>query len=146
MQVSSDVITSFQELRQKQTGPSFLIFKMEKGQCVIEKRGQADSSFADFVAALPSDTARWAVTTVKFQTNGGGLRSKVVFVSWIPSTANKVDKMSYAMFQGTLRQAITGCQCVVSAHDLSDLDPNAVLERAGKYERDGIDMEAGLLN
>jgi len=144
MQVDSQCTSLYKDLRQSREGPKYLIFKMDSGKAVVDKVGPRDSTFQDFVTNLPKNEARWAAITIGYQTSKGR-RSKIVFVSWIPSTCNKIDKMTYAMFQGTLRAKIDGVHCVVSAHSEEDITPAIVLERAARHEREEIDWNIGLL-
>eukprot|EP00050_Salpingoeca_kvevrii_P005458 m.283097 g.283097 ORF g.283097 m.283097 type:complete len:146 (-) comp11117_c1_seq2:168-605(-) len=144
MQVDADCHARYQELRTTRTGPKFVLFKIDNTHCVVDYASESTATFDDFLAALPANEARWAILTINFETVSGGRRSKVVFVSWIPSASSRVDKMSYAMFQGTLKRALTGVQCSLQAHDLSDLEPEVVLEHAARFERDAVNHTIGV--
>ena len=59
-------------------------------QVVIDKASSPDETYDSFVKALPKDDCRYAVFDFEYdQPDGGGKRSKILFVLWYARTRTR---------------------------------------------------------
>jgi hypothetical protein len=70
--------------------------------------------------------------------NSGNESALNIFDSsqWIPSIANKKDKMTYAMWSNNVKMALQGIHSVIQANSIEDLDKEVVLQKVSRFERD----------
>ena len=75
----------------------YFIYKIEdKKRVVIEKQGERDKTYDDFVEDLPENDCRYGVIDIEFETTDGRPTSKIVFITWNPDTAPVRPKMLYS--------------------------------------------------
>lgn len=69
---------------QKGSDPSkFLLFKIEGDkEIVVEKEGEATSTFSEFVSYLPENEGRYALYKMDFTTTDGRPSNKIVLITW----------------------------------------------------------------
>jgi cofilin len=123
--VSEDVVSSFPlfKLKQGEFNLRYFIYVIkDKKEVIIEKRGPPDSTYEDFVAALPPDDCRYGLIDVEFETDDGRPTSKLVFISWNPDTASVRPKMLYAGSKEALKSVLIGVGIQINATDHSELD------------------------
>merc|ERR1719465_147964 len=90
---------------------------------VIDAEGDASKTFADFVAALPEDQARYALVDIDYTTDDGRPQSKLTFVMWSPDDKlNVKDKMLYASSKDAIKKKFTGIMKELQANDMGDLE------------------------
>jgi cofilin len=60
-----------------------MIFNLNKDntEIVIEKTSDS-GDYDQFVSELPEFECRWAIYDLEFEKEGGGIRNKIVFISW----------------------------------------------------------------
>ena len=123
--VSEDVASSFNQFKLKQGDFNlrYLIYVIkDKKEVIIEKRGPPDSTYEDFVAALPPDDCRYGLIDLEFESDDGRSTSKLVFISWNPDTASVRSKMLYAGSKEALKAVLIGVGIQINATDHSELD------------------------
>lgn len=61
----------------------YMIFNLNKDntEIVIEKTSDS-GDYDQFVSELPEFECRWAIYDLEFEKEGGGIRNKIVFISW----------------------------------------------------------------
>jgi hypothetical protein len=98
--VSSSSIESFLEWKIR-GGATHLTFQLQDGEITITSKGtgnHAANDWSSFCQQLRPDEPCWAVLHFNYTSPDGAPRSKTTMVQWIPSQADKKDKMNYAMW------------------------------------------------
>ena len=101
----------------------YFIYKIEdKKRVVIEKQGERDKTYDDFVEDLPENDCRYGVIYIEFETTDGRPTSKIVFITWNPDTAPVRPKMLYSGSKEALKSALNGVGIHINATDHAELD------------------------
>lgn len=101
----------------------YFIYKIEdKKRVVIEKQGERDKTYDDFVEDLPENDCRYGVIDIEFETTDGRPTSKIVFITWNPDTAPVRPKMLYSGSKEALKSALNGVGIHINATDHAELD------------------------
>ncbi|KAJ6037183.1 hypothetical protein N7540_001462 [Penicillium herquei] len=138
--IADECITAFNEFRLSHGKTKFLIFKIsdDKKTVVLDKTGnEQDQDYEVFRTALDNskDAAgnpvpRYAVYDVEYDLGGGeGKRSKIIFISWVPSDTPTRLSMIYASTRENLKNALNVATSL-HADDKSDIEWKAVLKEA----------------
>jgi cofilin len=140
--VPEDVAGEFKLMKQRRKY-RWMTLKLDHDsfQVSVEKTGEAASSAADFVKALPESEARYAVFDYEFTTKDGRKTSKIYFVIWTPAAALARSKMFYTSQRRALDKAFTGVE------DLTASDRAAIIKviapvAAAKDDDDDWDPDA----
>merc|ERR1719378_870829 len=113
--VSDECVGKFQDLKLGHKN-SYIIYKV--------------SDYGQFVENLPKDDCRYAVYDFEYdQPDGGGKRSKILFVLWSPDTAKIKSKMLYTSSKDGLRKKLVGIGTEIQATDSSEIDFETVLDK-----------------
>lgn len=123
--VAEECTARFQELRTARAH-RFVVFKVDDSlqRVVVDKVGARDAGFGDLTASLPADGCRYAVYDHDFTVGdaaGEAPRSKIVFVSWSPATADVRSKMVYASSCEGFKKELDGVQVDLQATEPSEL-------------------------
>jgi len=102
----------------------YLILKIsdDNVEIVIEKIGELNAKYEDFVADLPTDDCRYAVYDFDYETPEGGQRNKLVFFVWAPDSAKIKKKMLVASSKDAVRKKLIGISTEIQATDLDEVD------------------------
>ena len=49
----------------------------------------SDGSFEDLIAELPAADTRWALLNARYTVSGGGKRSKLTLINWVPDAIDR---------------------------------------------------------
>ncbi|CAO3659322.1 unnamed protein product [Umbelopsis vinacea] len=98
-------------------------------EIVVENAAET-GDYSDFLSQLPENEPRYAIYDFEYEKPGEGLRSKIVFYAWTPDTSKVRAKMLYASSKDALRRTLVGIAIEVQGTDLSEVDEEAVLEKA----------------
>jgi hypothetical protein len=112
--LTPELATAFTELKMKQVH-SYLIFKIDSKVVTLECAGKhkteiADKAtrqkeeFADFVAHMPKDQARYAIFDMEIQYPDGHNSPKIVFFHYCPDISKTTDKVLYSSSKGEVRK------------------------------------------
>jgi len=126
--VGDDVSYAFNEfkLQRGEFKLRYFIYAIQdKTKVVIEKQGDRDKTYDDFVADLPENDCRYGLVDLDFETDDGRPTSKIVFISWNPDTASVRPKMLYSGSKEAIKSALTGVGIHINATDYSELDLEA---------------------
>merc|ERR1712007_195078 len=94
---------------------------------MIDKQGERDETFDDFVSSLPEAEPRYALVDVDYKTDDGRDQSKLTFVMWSPDDKCGVrDKMLYASSKDAIKKKFTGIMKELQANDMSDLTDDEI--------------------
>merc|ERR1711988_1306590 len=105
----------------------YVTFMIEnKKEVVVEKEGDMEKTWDDFVAALPEDAPRYAL--VEDESDDGRPQNKLTFVFWSPDTCGVKDKMIYSSTKDTLKKKFVGIMKEVQANDSTDLEWKQIVE------------------
>ena len=116
------------------TGPKsslrYAVFKIENQETVVEKKGDRNKSYADFLTDLmQSEEPRYGLVMYTYQPDGHHkILSKTLLVKWFPDsdTASMVDKMLYMSSFDALRKEFDGVNARIETFDASDLEQGVV--------------------
>ncbi|KAH9250488.1 hypothetical protein BASA81_011730 [Batrachochytrium salamandrivorans] len=110
---------------------AYLVFKISEdgSQIVVDqvlstadaKRLGSEATYSKFVGALPAKEARYGVFELEYNTGLGGLRSKLIIVSWNPDEGPIRSRMIYASSKAALCQRLDGIHSEVQCTDASDI-------------------------
>lgn len=127
------------------------VFKHDEDAGVITLETTGDGPYADLVAALPEDDSRWALLNARYTTEGGGKRSKLTMITWIPDSIDRGSmkatikaKTLPIMYTKLLKREMTGIVCNIQANVADSLEEEEVLQRVSKFEHDPVDTSAGI--
>merc|ERR1712224_154013 len=129
--VSDECVQKFQELKLGHK-LRYVLYRLsdDLSEIVIDKEGQPSAEYTEFTAALPKDDCRYAVYDFEYdQPDGGGKRSKILFVLWSPDTAKIKSKMLYTSSKDGLRKKLVGIGTEIQATDSSEIDFDTVLDK-----------------
>ncbi|KAJ1343479.1 hypothetical protein BSLG_001977 [Batrachochytrium salamandrivorans] len=128
--IHSDVISRFEEMKLGHQH-AYLVFKISEdgSQIVVDqvlstadaKRLGSEATYSKFVGALPAKEARYGVFELEYNTGLGGLRSKLIIVSWNPDEGPIRSRMIYASSKAALCQRLDGIHSEVQCTDASDI-------------------------
>ncbi|XP_061373734.1 actin-depolymerizing factor 7-like isoform X2 [Gastrolobium bilobum] len=129
MAVEDECKLRFQELKAKRSY-RFIVFKIDGQQVVVDKLGDPEESYDDFMASLPDNECRYAVYDFHFTTNENCQKSKIFFFAWSPDTSKVRMKMVYASSKDRFKRELDGIQVEVQATDPSEMSLDIVKARA----------------
>jgi len=129
VQVNVDCITKFNEFKLR-SNHKYIVFKMSDDlkEVVIEKLGQIDATFDEFISSLPDNDCRYGVCSVDYSSSDGE-RNKMVFLLWAPDCATVKSKMLYAGTKDQMKKALQGLQVSVQGSDRSEITLETVIEK-----------------
>jgi len=136
VQVNSSCTEKFNEFKLRKTY-SYLVFKINDAltEIVIEKSGEPNAPYSEFVGHLPDNDCRYGVITVNYTTPTEGERSKIVFFLWAPETSKVKSKMLYAGTKDALKKALNGIQTEIQGTDKSEVEYNTVIEKCKQFSQ-----------
>jgi len=102
--VSDIALNTFNEWKIRDQG-KYLIFGLKAGEIVVDKIGDKNSTWEQFLEELQEDKPCWATYHLDY-TCSAGKRNKTTFIQWIPSRATAKDKMQYAMWSNNIKTAL----------------------------------------
>lgn len=139
--VQEDVLNAFNDFRMsgnaKGNKTKFIIFKIadNKKEVVLDEvsqetdyevfRNRLESARDDKGNAAP----RYAVYDVEYELPGEGKRSKIIFISWVPTETPTLWSMLYASTRENLKQALN-MTTSIHADDKSEIEWKTVLAEA----------------
>ncbi|TPX66857.1 hypothetical protein SpCBS45565_g04186 [Spizellomyces sp. 'palustris'] len=136
--IPSESITTFEELKLGRRY-AYITYRISPNgdEIIVDhalERAEADvlggqATFEKFEKEFPIDEGRFAVIDMEFDCGGEGVRSKLVFLMWAPTTAGIRSRMLYACSKRALRQRLDGIHTEVQATDPSELAFEAVFEQ-----------------
>lgn len=124
--MAGDCLEAYNAVKDPRNPIHFVIFKVEHEQIVIDHVGDANASYTDFIAHLPSAEPRFCVYDYNYQNEEGHPRSKLLFIFWSPDTVPSRTKMVYATGVKGLVRRLQGIQKEIQATDLSEVQAQAV--------------------
>ena len=83
---TEDLDAAWQKLKDKET--RYIIFKMNDDQTTVqlEREGERDETFDQFVGNMPKDEPRWAIFELHVEKTDGSTANKMVFFHYSPDT------------------------------------------------------------
>ncbi|KAJ5091958.1 cofilin [Penicillium alfredii] len=136
--IDDQCITEFNNFRMSHGKTKFIIYKISdnKKNVVVDEVGH-DQDYEVFRTRLEAaadsngkPAPRYAVYDVEYDLGGGeGKRSKIIFISWVPSDTPTLWSMIYASTREVLKNALN-IATSIHADDKSDIEWKAVLAEA----------------
>ncbi|KAJ5491914.1 hypothetical protein LT330_009166 [Penicillium expansum] len=137
VQIQDDCITAFQDFSRSHGKTKYIIYKIadDKKSVVVDSVGKDQdyevfrNELADAKDSQGRASPRYAVYDVEYEITGEGKRSKIIFISWVPSETPTLWSMIYASTREVLKNALN---VVTSIHadDKSDIEWKTVLKEA----------------
>ncbi|EPS32321.1 hypothetical protein PDE_07281 [Penicillium oxalicum 114-2] len=136
--VQDECLTAFNEFRLSKGKTKYIIYKISdnKRDVVVDAVGhdQDYEVFREQLAASKDSQGRpaprYAVYDVEYDLGGGeGKRSKIIFISWVPSDTPTLWSMIYASTREVLKNALN-LSASIHADDKSDIEWKTVLSEA----------------
>lgn len=135
--ITDECLNKFNDLRMGKKF-KFIIFKIadNKKEVVVEE-ASAEPDYEVFRTKLDeardakgNPVPRYAAYDVEYDLGGGeGKRSKIVFISWVPSDASTLWSMIYASTRENLKNALN-IPTSIHADDKSDIEWKTILVEA----------------
>ncbi|KAJ5635935.1 cofilin [Penicillium longicatenatum] len=136
--IADDCITAFNDFRMSHGKTKYIIFKIsdDKKTVVIDSIGK-EQDYEVFRTALENckndagkPMPRYAVYDVEYDLGSGeGKRSKIIFISWVPSETPTLWSMIYASTRENLKNALNIASSI-HADDKGDIEWKTVLSEA----------------
>ena len=136
--VASDTVTAFSDFKVGRTLGNYMFFELNKSEIKMSEQGSQNVDWNSWVEQIKSKDACWCTFHFAYETKTGGKRSKLILIRWIGTKATPQQKMSYAMWTSTVKQALNGIAFTIQACSLADLDFDEVLSRVSRFERDEV--------
>ncbi|KAJ5855628.1 uncharacterized protein N7529_009572 [Penicillium soppii] len=138
VQIQDECNLAFQEFSRSHGKINFIIYKIadNKKEVVVDTIGKDEPDYevfrnklAEAKDSLGRPAPRFAVYDVEYELPGEGKRSKIIFISWVPSETPTLWSMIYASTRENLKNALN---VVTSIHadDKSDIEWKTVLKEA----------------
>ena len=146
---SKDVRIYFKKLQEKREY-RYVIYRIRTGPksrfITLEKTGDRDNEFHDFVADLPKSEARYAVYDFSYITPDWGLKDGILFIFWTPYDTSQVEartiySSSKATILAELRDGASFKQIEVT--DVADLNESYLMDALLPLREKGIDLNLG---
>ncbi|KAJ1942444.1 cofilin [Linderina macrospora] len=108
----------------------YIIYKLNdsKDEIVVGKTSEA-IGHDTFLEDLPENKYRWAVYNFEY-TQGEGVNSKFLFISWLPENVTSQERMLYMWGKDTLRSKLSGIAIEFTATDFDEISYESVLDKA----------------
>jgi len=149
--VDPAVFDVYQKMSRRGGDVHYAIFRHDEDTASIVVENASNGSFEDLIAALPPTDSRWALLNARYNVSGGGQRSKLTLINWVPDAIDRGSgketikaKMLAVVRTGLLKKEMSGIVCTIQANSPADLDQDEVLEKVSKFERDTVDTSNGV--
>ncbi|KAF8645199.1 hypothetical protein AX16_008026 [Volvariella volvacea WC 439] len=130
--VSSQCLDDYQELKLGKKS-KYIIYSLNDSLTeIVTLKKETSTDWEQFLKDLPEDQCRWAVYDFEFEKEGGGLRNKLLFISWSPDNAKIKQKMVFAASRDALRRSLVGIAAEIQATDVDEITRETVLEKVNK--------------
>ncbi|KAJ5070728.1 cofilin/actin-depolymerizing factor [Anaeramoeba ignava] len=125
-----DCVTKFNEFKMGRD-IRYIIYRLSdnRKQIIVEKIGDKDQTYDDFLACLPENKCRYAVFSLDFKLDDGSDRSKILFVVWAPEIAPTREKMIVATSKDKFKKQLVGVGVEIQATDQSEVALETVMEK-----------------
>ncbi|KAM3264351.1 actin-depolymerizing factor-like [Capsicum annuum] len=100
---------------------SYVVFKIDGQQVVVEKVGGNQETHEDLANILPPNEYRYAIFEYDFTTNENVQKSKIFFIAWSPETARVRSKMLHSSSKDRFMREFNGVQVELQAIDPSKM-------------------------
>jgi len=136
LSVSFFSIKQFNEMKLKKAY-KFIVYKMndELTKIIIETAGDANSTYDDFIKAIPAKECRYAVYNCEFEV-GEGKREKLVFIPWAPESSKVKQKMLFSSTKDSFKKDLVGAAIELQANDISELAEKCIQDKCKEFTRD----------
>jgi len=136
--IDDECVTVFNDFRMSRGKTKFIIYKIsDDRKNIVVEEVSSDPDYEVFRTKLEdardvkgNPAPRYAVYDVEYELAGGeGKRSKIVFISWVPSDAPTRESMIYASTREVLKNAIN-VSTSIHADDKSEIEWKVLLAEA----------------
>lgn len=108
----------------------YVTFKINDNftEIVLEKTGEKNSTFEDFIKEFPINEPKYAVYNFGYEVENSR-RNKTVFISWIPDICRVKEKMIYSSSKSPLKRSFNGSLVDIQANSASELTEEIIYEK-----------------
>lgn len=110
----------------------WVIYKIDDGgsEVVVDQLGAPDSTYDQFIAALPSNQCRYGVFDYAYtNADTGQTINKLVFLHWAPDGSTTKSKMMYASTKDFLKSFLDGVGAEHQADSPEELNESEFRDR-----------------
>jgi cofilin len=134
--VSADAVNLYYLVRAKSTY-KWALWKIDEAgtTVVIDAVGEPDSTYQDFLNALPESDCRYGMFDYKLHTPDGQVLDKLVFLNWAPDTARIKAKMMYASTKDFFKGHLDGLSTEFQASDLDEIAEQDIADAVAALKR-----------
>jgi hypothetical protein len=129
--LTPELASSFTDLKMKQLY-AYLIFKVDGKVVALEyagkhkteiedKQARQKEEFADFVAHMPKDQARYAIFDMEVHYPDGHNSPKIVFFHYCPDIGKTTDKVLYSGSKGDVKKQFGSFEKEFQVNNHADL-------------------------
>ncbi|KFM27205.1 Actophorin [Auxenochlorella protothecoides] len=134
--VSDDAVNLYYHIRSKSAYRWALWRVDDEGTTVvISAVGPKDSTYAEFLAALPDSDCRYGVFDFQEVMPDGQVLTKLVFLNWAPDVAKVKAKMMYASTKDFFKGLLDGISVEFQASELDDVNEQEVADAVRALKR-----------
>ncbi|CAG9310155.1 unnamed protein product [Blepharisma stoltei] len=107
----------------------FVTYKVEgQSNVIVERVGELESTYQDFVHSLPQNEPRFAVYDFDYTADDGITSKKIVFIHWSPDNSTVKNKMIYASSKENLKRRFAGIHREVQACSLAEVEQREIAQ------------------
>ena len=107
--LAEDVIRHISEIRTgKKCRYTIYGFSNDGKEIIIKKIGGPDETLNEFVDSLPENEVVYCVYSYGFNVDDGTRRGRTCFITWVPPSANRIQKFMAANSKSALRAQLGG--------------------------------------
>jgi len=131
--VPDSVVDQYNQLRFGGGKVRFIVYKLntELTEVAVEHTGGNEKSWEDMAALMPQHECRYAVFHLDYEKEGAP-RTKEVFITWCPESADVKHKMTYTASKKSLKIKLEGIGCDLNATDASEMAKDEVLSKLSR--------------
>lgn len=88
----------------------YIIYKVssDKSSAEIEKLGERDSTWEEFVESMPKNNSRWAIYDLEFSASDGRKQSKLCFIMYNPDdNADNAERFATTCNKDLFKQKVS---------------------------------------
>ncbi|KRX08349.1 hypothetical protein PPERSA_03343 [Pseudocohnilembus persalinus] len=122
---TQDALETYNKLKQEKN-LRYIIFYAKDNQIQVEKTGDRESTYDQFVKDLTPNEPRYCVFDYHFEFDDGRKSEKLVYIFWCPDTAKIQQKMISATCNQSFKAKISGISYFLQANDFDDLTESNV--------------------
>ena len=108
VQVNADVKIKYEELKKDKSYRFILCVIRDSKEIVVDRTGSREASYEDMLSLLSSEHPAYVIVDLEYNNSEGNPARKIVFLFWLPDTANIKEKMLYSSSKTAIEKSLVG--------------------------------------